>query len=262
MLQLMILAIVQGLTELLPVSSTAHLLIANKILHTNYTDNFYLTMLQLGTTIAIILLNWDFLFKNLFTKEKFNLYFKIAVSSIPVVIVGLLLNDYVVTHFHSMYIIIASLILVGIAMILIENDGNKLKKEGLEQVSFKQSLTMGFAQVIALIPGVSRSGITTLGGILSGINKYDALQFSFVLGVPALLGSFAYETYKTPGSIKVLMQPSSIIAILLSGIIGYLSIIVLKKFSKEKFLTVFGVYRIILGIVLLIVMIMAPSFLG
>lgn len=262
MLQLIILAIVQGLTELLPVSSTAHLLIANKLMHSNYTDNFSLTMIQLGTTVAIIMLNWDFLFKNLFTKEKLNLYFKIALSSIPVIIVGLALNDWVATYLHSIYVIIASLIAVGIIMILVEQDGNKLKKEGLEQVSMKQSFIMGLAQTIALIPGVSRSGITTLGGILSGINKYDALQFSFVLGIPALLGSFAYEAYKTPGSLQIMLKPENIFAVLLSGLIGYFSIIVLKKFSKEKFLTVFGIYRIILGLTLLAVVLLVPGFLS
>jgi undecaprenyl-diphosphatase len=262
MLQLMILAIVQGLTELLPISSTAHLLITNKLLNTNYTDNFSLTMLQLGTTVAIVLLNWDFLFKNFFSKEKAKLYFKIGISSLPVVIVGLILNDYVVSHFHSMYVIIASLIIVGIIMIIVENAGNLLKRTSLEEVSLKQSFTMGLAQTIALIPGVSRSGITTLGGIFAGINKYDALQFSFILGVPALVGSFVYEAYRTPDSLEIIMKPENILAVLVSGFVGYLSIIVLKKFSKEKFLTVFGIYRIVLGIILLITTFIVPGFLN
>lgn len=251
-IQTTVLAIVQGLTELLPISSTGHMLLVSEVFFKSKPDLFTLTLLQFGTTISIIIYFRKLLFENLFSKKKMILYSKIVVASIPAVIAALLLEAYIEKYFYSELIIAVSLIVWGIFFVIVERVVKKARTNEIQDISFKQAIVMGFAQIFAIIPGTSRSGSTTVAGILFGIEKYTAIQFSFIMGIPILLGSFGYEVFKSPQNLSLVFGFQSIIGLVISAVVGYISIIILSKISKKNFLTIFGIYRIIIGILILL----------
>jgi len=247
-LKLVILAIVQGVTELLPVSSSAHLILISRLIDFN-ADTLFMTTLHFGTTLAILIYFGKTLFTDIFKKEKISFYLKVLVASIPAGIAGFLLQDLIEQTLRSNVYISISLIIWGIVMILLERKKD-LRETSVEDISWKDSIAMGLSQVIALIPGTSRSGITTIAGIMSGVNKYTSLQFSFLLGLPVLLGASAYEFIK-----ELPTQPfhkEEILGMFVAGIVGYIFLKLLERFKKEKWLTFFGIYRVVLGIIVLI----------
>jgi undecaprenyl-diphosphatase len=264
-IKILILSIVQGITELLPISSSGHLILVGDLIDFNISGSvLLLSVLHIGTTLAIIVFNRKILFKNFFTKDKWIFFLKLLISSIPAALTGFLLEDFITSQLHSKLVIAISLIVLGIFFIIIENSKLLTPKDGYkktepEDISLGKMFLIGIGQSFALIPGTSRSGITTLTGILLGLEKYSAFNFSFLLGIPVLLGSAGYEIIKsylsttepsltTAGLSIVKMLPM----ILVSFIVGYISLLLVKKFKKEKWLTVFGVYRILIGILILL----------
>jgi undecaprenyl-diphosphatase len=247
----LVLAFVQGTTELLPVSSSAHLLISSELLNFDATT-YFLTTLHLGTTLALILYFSKVLFKDIFSKAKMSLYLKIFVSSIPAGIIGLLFQTFIEETLRAPIFLSMSLILWGIAMIILERNNRKAVETKIEEVTWKESMIMGIAQSLALIPGTSRSGITTIAGMVLGLNKFTALQYSFLLGLPVLIGASGYELMKETNINSFGIE--EILGIITAGIVGYLSILLLKRFKKKNWLTVFGIYRIILGGLLLLLL--------
>ncbi|MDY0097237.1 MAG: undecaprenyl-diphosphate phosphatase [Candidatus Dojkabacteria bacterium] len=252
LLKVLILGIEQGVTELLPISSSAHLILTAQLLDIKM-DTYLLSVLHLGTTIALILHFWNILFKDIFKKENLSFYSKILISTIPAGIVGLLFESVIEERLRGNLIIAISLIGWGIVMILVERS-KKVEEQDLKSVTWKQSLLMGVGQIFALIPGGSRSGISTIVGILSGLNKYTAIQYSFLLGLPLLLAAPIYSIYKEYP--QRILNGTGILGIIIAGIFTFLSLSLLKRFSKEKWLTLFGVYRIVLGIFVLILLLL------
>jgi undecaprenyl-diphosphatase len=259
-IKLLVLAITQGLSELLPISSSAHLIILGRIMEIP-TSTILLASLHIGTTIAIVAFFWKKIFSGFFTKKKWNFYFKIILSVIPSGILGVLFESKIENVLHDNWIIAASLIFWGILMILAQSGKDDGKVEDMENITWQQSLLMGFAQAIALIPGTSRSGITTLAGIKLGLKKYTAFEYSLILGLPVLIGAPIWEIYKaikdtaipTVTNITFMNFVNVGIIILVPFIVGCLSLILLKKISRDKWLSMFGIYRIILGIAILVV---------
>lgn len=247
----LILAFIQGITELLPISSSAHLLIVSELLKFD-ASTYFLTTLHLGTTLALILYFSKALFKDIFTKTKLSLYLKIFVSSIPAGVIGLLFQSFIEEILRANIFISISLILWGIVMIIIERKKKIPAEINVEDVTLKESMIMGLAQTVALIPGTSRSGITTITGMMLGLNKFTALQYSFLLGLPVLIGASGYELMRETniGSFGI----EEVLGIITAGIVGYFSVILLEKFKKKNWLTAFGIYRIIIGILLLILL--------
>lgn len=249
-LKVIILGIEQGITELLPISSSAHLILTSQILSIEM-DTYLLSVLHLGTTLALIIHFWKILFKDIFTKEKMSFYIKILLSTIPAGIIGLLFESVIEEKLRGNLIIGISLILWGVVMIIIERK-SKIEEQPLEKVSWKQSLVMGISQIFAFIPGGSRSGISTIAGMLTGLNKYTAIQYSFLLGLPLLLAAPVYEIAKEYP--ERVLNSMDILGILIAGVVTYLALALLKKFSKKKWLTFFGVYRILLGILVILLL--------
>ena len=180
-LKYLIIGIIQGITELLPVSSSAHILLLGKLMNLNFSSSLLITF-HLGTTLAIILFFWSKIFKDFFTKSKLKFFLKIIVASIPVGIAGIFFDKFISEKLRAEWIIALSLIVWGIVMILVEKKFTKDEEEKLrkvEDLSWKQAFVVGSSQILALIPGTSRSGITTIVGILMGMKKYVALKFSF-----------------------------------------------------------------------------------
>ncbi len=247
-LKIALLGFIQGFTELLPVSSSAHLILSSQVLKIEM-DTYLLSVLHLGTTIALLIYFYNFLFKNIFSKRKLSLYLKILLSTIPAGIVGLLFESIIEEKLRGNLFIAISLIGWGILMILIERRKEPKEME-FEEVSWKQSLIMGLSQIFALVPGGSRSGISTIFGMFTGLNKYTAIQYSFLLGLPLLLATPFYQILKEYP--QRVLNTKDIFGILIAGIITYVGLILLKKYSKKNWLTFFGIYRIILGIILLL----------
>jgi len=253
LIQNTVLAVVQGITELLPISSTGHLVILSK-LFSNSVSNLSLTTLHLGTTIAIIVYYRNLLIPKILSKQDFQLYLKIFIACLPAAITGIILGEVIEQKLRSLLITSAALIIIGILMIFIEKRIKNHSVRELKDVTYSQALIIGISQILALIPGTSRSGITIIVGIFSKIDKSIAIQFSFLIGLPILLGSFIYETFKSKPLPSELLSFNNILVVVISGITGYFSILLLEKFSNRNFLTFFGIYRIVLGAIIILLM--------
>lgn len=250
---MILLAIEQGITELLPISSSAHLILTAKLLDFEM-DTYFLSLLHLGTTISILIYFAPTLFKDIFQKKTLNFYLKIVISTIPVAIIGFLFESTIENILRGDIVIVISLILWGIVMILVERAQRDDREIDLHDISWKQSLIMGASQILALIPGTSRSGITTIAGIFTGVNKYIALQYSFLLGIPILLGSSVYVLIKNVNTQG--FTSTHLLGIAVSAVVGIIALQFLKKIKRTNWLTLFGYYRIFLGIVILLIIIL------
>lgn len=254
-IQTSLLGIVQGISELLPISSTAHMILLSVNFYHIQPSVLVLSFLQFATSISILIGFRDILFKNMFSKEKIQLYFKIVIASIPAVVVGLLLKDFVSHYLYTNIVIAISLMVWGVAMIVVENIKIKATIQSSTDISWTKAFIIGLAQSIAIIPGTSRSGSTTVVGVLLGVEKYTSIQFSFFLGLPIIIGSFLYDLYISRNNVETLLTPEMLIGFLIAAVVGIISLVALRKVSKKRFLTVFGMYRIVLGIIILVLFI-------
>ncbi len=265
-----ILGIVQGLTEFLPISSTGHLTVVGKLMglvsaeHPEQWTSF-IAVIQLGTLVAILIYFWndlwniakDFLEDNLikrkgFGEQTFNskMGWFIILGSIPVVIIGLGFKDAIHGAFtKSLNVIAISLIVLGIILAIAEMTG-KFKKD-LKELKWYDALIIGFAQSFALIPGSSRSGTTITAGMFLGFKRETAARFSFLLSVPAILGSGLLELYEALDFIDSSGIVTLTVATIFSAISGYLTISFLLKFLRTNTTYVFVFYRIIAGATIL-----------
>ncbi len=268
-LEALFLGIIQGLTEFLPISSTGHLTIAGKLMGLISNENpehwtSFIAVIQLGTLLAIIIYFWkdlwgifiDFLKDNIVKRNKFSeqssnskMGWLIILGSIPVAIIGLGFKDVIEGAFtKNLYVIASSLIVLGIILALAEKVG-KFKRD-LKDITWKDTLIIGFAQSLALIPGSSRSGTTITAGIFLGLKRETAARFSFLLSVPAILGSGLLELY---GSLEYIQFDGLVnlaIATIASAISGYVTIAFLLSFLKKNSTVVFVYYRIAIGLII------------
>lgn len=265
-IEAILLGIIQGLTEFLPISSTGHLTVAGKLLNLISADSpekwtSFIAVIQLGTLLAILIYFWndlwkittDFLKENILTQVSFpkqslnsRMGWYIIIGSIPVVIIGLGFKDLIEGALtKNLYVIGSSLIILGIILAIAEKLG-KFKKE-LSEIKWYDALIVGFAQSLALIPGSSRSGTTITAGIFLGFKRETAARFSFLLSVPAILGSGLLQLYEALEYIDTSGIITLVIATIASAISGYLTIGFLLKFLKSNTTFVFVFYRIFIG---------------
>jgi len=272
-LEAIILGIVQGLTEFLPISSTGHLTLAGKFMNLISEDHpeqwtAFIAVIQLGTMLAVLVYFWkdliniikDFIHDNIvkpvkYSEQKINskLGWLIIIGTIPVVIIGLAFKDAIEGALtKNLYVIAASLIVLALILALAEKIA-KLKKD-IQNITVIDSIIVGIAQAISLIPGSSRSGTTITAGLFVGLNREAAARFSFLLSIPAVLASGVLQLYEALQFIDQSMAVNIIIATVVSGISGYLAIDFLLKFLKKNTTFVFIFYRIALGIFILILL--------
>ena len=270
-LEALFLGIIQGLTEFLPISSTGHLTIAGKLMGLISSENpehwtAFIAVIQLGTLLAIIIYFWkdllgifiDFLNENIIKRNKFSnqstnskMGWLIILGSIPVAIIGLGFKDVIEGAFtKNLYVIASSLIVLGIILALAEKVG-KFKRD-LKDITWKDTLIIGFAQSLALIPGSSRSGTTITAGIFLGLKRETAARFSFLLSVPAILGSGLLEFYSSLEYIQFDGLVNLAIATIASAISGYVTIAFLLSFLKKNSTMVFVYYRIAIGLIIFV----------
>lgn len=243
--QAIILAIVEGITEFLPVSSTGHMIIASSLMgisHLEFTKMFTVNI-QFGAILSVVVLYW----KRFFQSTDF--YFKLFVAFLPAAFFGFLLNDFIDSMLENVVVVAISLLIGGIILLFIDKIANPDAEE--REISYFDALKIGFFQCIAMIPGVSRSASTIIGGMLQGFSRKQAAEFSFFLAVPTMAAAGGYKLLKTYDTI----QAEDIKVLLIGNLVAFLVAMLAIKFFIS-FLTkygfkVFGYYRIILGLVLL-----------
>ncbi len=267
LLKTIILGVVEGLTEWLPVSSTGHMILVDEFIQLNVSKSFmdmFLVVIQLGAIFAVVALNfeklnpWSSWKTRQEKRETFSLWKKVLFACVPAAVIGLLFNDYMEKHFMTAQVVAASLIFYGIMFILVENY-NKHRRpriNDLARLDYKTAFIIGVFQVLSLIPGTSRSGSTILGGIIFGTSRYVAAEFTFFLAIPVMFGASLLKIVKFG-----LDFSSSELVILLVGmvtafIVSILSIKFLMSYIKTNDFKAFGWYRIILGIVVIAYLLM------
>ena len=265
-LKAIVFGIVEGITEWLPVSSTGHLILLDEFIKLKVTEEFYemfQVVIQLGAIAAVLVLFFHKLnpfSPNKDTKQKkrtWDLWFKVVVAVIPSAVIGLLLDDWMDEHLYNHIVVAIALIVYGVAFILVEkrNKGKAPKIKRTAEIDYRTALLIGAFQCLSLIPGTSRSGSTILGGILLGVSRATASEFSFFLAIPTMLGASALKLVKY---VLEGMVPSGMeIAILLTGcVVSFLvSLFVIKslmEYVRKHSFSVFGIYRIALGVLVLL----------
>ena len=252
-LQAIILAIIEGLTEFLPVSSTGHMIIASSffgIAHDDFTKLFTI-VIQLGTILSVVVLY----FKRFFQSVDF--YFKLFVAFIPAVVLGLLLSDFIDSLLENPITVAASLVIGGILLLKVDDwFGNTPKEEIPQEISYPTAFKIGLFQCLAMIPGVSRSGASIVGGMTQKLSRTTAAEFSFFLAIPTMLGATVKKSYDFYKDGFVLTQ-DQIHLLIIGNVVGFIvALIAIKSFigylSKHGF-KMFGYYRIIAGIAVLLI---------
>jgi len=255
-----LLGIIEGITEWLPISSTGHMILFNEL--TNTTEGFlttdvFLYVIQLGAILAIATLYFKKLnpFSPSKSKEEkigtWNMWFKVIIACIPAAVIGLLLNDFMET-FETPYVISAALIIYGILFMVIENKNKTASITELNQMSYKTAVLIGLFQVLSIIPGTSRSGSTILGAMLLGCSRSLSAEFSFFLAIPVMFGvsflKLVTNDYIMAGTEWLIL----IIAMIVAYIVSIISVKFLTNYVKNHDFKVFGKYRIILGIIIIL----------
>ena len=244
-----ILGITEGITEFLPISSTAHLIIVSTLLGLKQTlsNVAFEVIIQLGATLAIVAIYLDKI--NL---KEIELWKKVILAFFPLAIIGFLLRHQIKELFN-LYTVAWMFIIGGIIFFIVEKlySEEKVKVNEVEKVNYRQALLIGFFQVFALIPGTSRSGATIVGGMLGGLSRKTAADFSFLLAIPTMFAASGYEFAKNISSFKEQNLIILGIGFIISFISCYIAVKWFLKFVKKYTLNPFGVYRIIVGIILL-----------
>lgn len=261
--------IIEGITEWLPISSTGHMILAEQVLKFSFSDAFmemFRVVIQLGAILAVVVLYfkklWPFCgdngrdsgFAKHFRWPVIKLWCKIIVACLPAAVLGLLLDDWMDAHFYNSVVVAVMLIVYGIAFILVERRPRVATTAKLSRITYQQALIIGMWQVLALIPGTSRSGATILGGLLCGLSRGAASQFTFFLAIPVMAGASGLKLVKFVAKGGTFAAPE--VAALLVGcvvafVVSLLAIRFLMDYVKKHTFTAFGWYRIALGIVVL-----------
>lgn len=261
MVKAVVLGIIQGITEWLPISSTGHLILFDSIWPMHTSPEFFevfKVIIQFGSILAVLVLFFHKLNpfsgkkNSLEKRETFDLWKKVAVGCLPIVIVGLPLDMILEDYLSGVYVIAFTLIFYGIAFIWIESKNKKPSMSSLSELTYKTAFLIGCFQVLAAVPGTSRSGATILGAVLLGCSRYVASEFSFFLAVPVMAGAsglkllkYFMETGMFSGGELALLG----IGTLVSFVVSVFAIRMLLGYIRNHDFKVFGVYRIVLGIV-------------
>ena len=258
--------IVEGITEWLPISSTGHMILLEEIMPMNVSKSFwsmFLVVIQLGAILAVVVLYWNKIFpfrknkegKYTSVKSIWILWSKILVATIPAAIIGLALDDWIDAHLYNGFVVAIMLILVGVAFIYIENRNKDMRPSvnSLSALSYKDALIIGLFQVAAaVLPGTSRSGATIVGGLMIGVSRAVAAEFTFFLAIPVMFGASLLKLVKFGLAFSVLEFFILVIGMVVAFFVSIFVIRFLMSYIKKHDFKVFGWYRIVLGAFVLI----------
>ncbi len=285
LLKVIVLGIVEGITEWLPISSTGHMILVDEFIKLNVSEEFmefFLVVIQLGAILAVVVLYWSKLWpfyireiprkkqraiekqpavsrvvltfvERFCDKEKWILWFKILVACLPTIIIALPFNDVIEEKFNNYVVVAIALIVYGVLFIFIENYNKKRRPvcTSLEDLSFKTAFLIGVFQVLAVIPGTSRSGSTIIGGILVGTSRTVAAEFTFFLAIPVMFGASLLKLVKFGFAFSAAEAVILVVGMAVAFVVSILAIKFLMGYIKKHDFKAFGWYRIILGILVL-----------
>jgi undecaprenyl-diphosphatase len=246
-LEALIMAIVEGLTEFLPISSTGHMIIVSSLFGIEETEvaKVFNVNIQFGAILSVVVLYWKRFFQTL------DFYYKLVVAFIPAAVLGFILDDYIDALLGDVRVVAIMLLLGGIVLVFIDKWVKNIEDDGNELPEYKNAFIIGFFQALAMVPGVSRSAATIIGGQLNGLSRKSAAEFSFFLAVPTMFAASSYKMLKNYDKI----QSDQILVILFGNVVAFLVAMLAIKFfisflTKHGF-RLFGYYRIALGLLIL-----------
>jgi len=268
-IKVIIIGIIEGITEWLPISSTGHMILAEQFLKLNVRQEFwemFLVVIQFGAIMAVIVLYFPRLWPfhrvdsresgayKVISRKKLDMWLKILVSCLPAVILGLPLDNWLQEHFYNYLTVAVMLIAYGIFFILVENRNRRLTPtmRAIRQIDWKTALLIGCFQVLALIPGTSRSGATILGGIVLGMTRKTASENTFFLAVPVMLGASLLKLFKFGFHFQGMEAAYLIIGMVVAFFVSIFAIKFLMKYIRNHDFKAFGWYRIILGAIVIL----------
>ncbi len=248
--QSIILGIVEGVTEFLPISSTGHMIVvANWLgMDENAENKAFMVIIQLAAILAVV-----FNYKDKFTLSKSDLWIKVFIAFLPLAIVGFIFKDIIKEAFTT-YVVAYMFIIGGIIFLILEyfyKEDNK-KLHDIEKITYKQAWWIGFAQMFALIPGTSRAGSTIVGALILGFSRKAAAEFSFLLAIPVMLATSGYDLLKHYDEFSKDGLLTLIIGFVVSFVVAYFTMKFFIKFLEKFTFVSFGIYRIIFGVILLV----------
>lgn len=257
--------IIEGITEWLPISSTGHMILLNDLINLKVSEEFYElfeVVIQLGAILAVVIMYFKVIFPYGFgktkkeTQETYNLWGKILVACLPAAVIGILLDDILDEYLYNSVVVALMLVIYGIVFIVIESKNiDKRKTNSINNITYKQALGVGAFQLLSLIPGTSRSGSTIIGGLLLGLNRSVAAEFTFFLAIPVMIGASLLKLVKYIMEVGFVFQTLEVIILLVGAFIAFIvSILVIKflmNYIRKHDFKIFGYYRIVLGIIVL-----------
>lgn len=267
-----ILGIIEGITEWLPISSTGHLIIADEFIKLGMTDEFmemFNVVIQLGAILAVVVIFWNKMWpftadkskgynyitkgNGLIKKDVMDMWFKVIAAMLPAAIVGIPLDNYFEAHFHNWQVVSAALIAYGVLFIVIEkiNKNRKPKVNSIPELSYKTALLIGCFQALSLIPGTSRSGSTILGAMILGVSRVAGAEFSFFLAVPVMFGASLIKLLKFGFTFTGMELAVLAVGTLTSFIVSVIAIKFLISYVRRHDFSLFGYYRIALGVIVI-----------
>lgn len=270
-LKVIILGIVEGITEWLPISSTGHLILVDEFMKLNMSDAFkemFDVLVQLGAILAVVVIYFKKLLpvdmvkkednskKPAWNKDKLILWCKILVACLPAAIIGLPFNDKIDELFYNAPTVAIMLIVYGIAFIIVEklHKGKEFKINDISSITFKTAALIGIFQVLALIPGTSRSGATIVGAMIIGVGRTATAEFTFYLAIPVMFGASLLKLIKFGFAFTTAEAAALILGMIAAFVVSIIAIRFLMGYIKKHDFTVFGWYRIVLGILVLVMM--------
>ena len=267
-----ILGIIEGITEWLPISSTGHLIIADEFIKLGMTDEFmemFNVVIQLGAILAVVAIFWNKMWpftadktkgynyitkgNGLIKKDVMDMWFKVIAAMLPAAIVGIPFDNYFEKHFHNWQVVSAALIAYGVLFIVIEkiNKSRKPKVNSIPELSYKTALLIGCFQALSLIPGTSRSGSTILGAMILGVSRVAGAEFSFFLAVPVMFGASLIKLLKFGFMFTGMELAVLAVGTLTSFIVSVIAIKFLISYVRRHDFSLFGYYRIALGVIVI-----------
>ena len=265
LIKVIFLGIVEGITEWLPISSTGHMLLVDEFIQMNITQEFkdmFLVVIQLGAILAVVILFWEKMWpfqRKTATQpavrwDTIQMWLKVVVACIPGAVVTILFDDYIEAHLHTPVVIAAALIVYGIAFILIENWNKKRtpKVNTLGEITYRTAFLIGLFQVLSIIPGTSRSGSTIIGALLIGVSRVAAAEFTFFLAVPVMFGLSFVKLLQFGFTFTSAEIWTLVVGCLVAFLVSVVVIKFLMGYVKKHDFKVFGWYRIVLGILVLL----------
>jgi undecaprenyl-diphosphatase len=257
LLEVIIIAIVEGLTEFLPISSTGHMIIAQHLLgvESNEFTRAFIVNIQFGAILSVVVLYWKRFFQSI------QFYLHLLVAFIPAAVIGFLLDDYVDDMLGSVLTVAFSLLLGGVVLIFIDK---YLNPKQTTEVTYKKAATIGFFQCLAMVPGVSRSAITIIGGMTQGLTRKQAAEFSFFLAVPTMFAASAYKIYTGYETVPGMFEGNNLSMLIVGNVVAFVVALLAIKFfiavlTKHGF-KAFGWYRIVMGALLAALLLAGVDF--